>query len=64
LIPMSGSGSTMAVSVMPVASGTIELLSTNGYLSLPYEATADASLGYRGSPIAARPFALARVRRP
>jgi hypothetical protein len=64
LIPMSGSGSTVAVSVMPVASGTVELLPTNGYLLLPDEATTDVSPGYRGSQIAARPFALARVRRP
>jgi hypothetical protein len=31
---MSGSGSTVAVSVMPVGSGTVELLPINGYPSL------------------------------
>jgi hypothetical protein len=61
---MSGSGSTVAVSVKPVGSGTVELMPINGYPSLLDGAAADALLGYSGSRSAAQPFALARARPP
>jgi hypothetical protein len=61
---MSSSGSIVAVLVMPVGSGTVELLSLNGYPSLLDGAAADALLGYSGSRSAVQPFALARARRP
>jgi hypothetical protein len=50
---MSGSGRTVAVSVMPVGSGTVELLPINGYPSLLDGAAADLFLGYSGSKSAA-----------
>lgn len=49
-VPVSGSGSTVEVSVMPVGSGTVGLLPINGYPSLPDGAAADASPGCRGKP--------------
>jgi hypothetical protein len=60
---MSGSGRTVAVSVMPVGSDTVELLPINGYPSLLNGAAADAFPSYRGSKSAAQPFALARAHR-